>query len=121
MSPVTFDLPWPAQALHPNARPGHWGPVARARRDQRQAAFYIARGSLPVNFRAPEGRIDVGIDFLPPDRRRRDVDGMLASLKSGLDGIADAMRVDDSRFRITFALTEPTKGGKVRITVGRAA
>lgn len=61
------------------------------------------------------------MDFLPPDRRRRDMDNLLASCKGLLDGIADALGVDDSRFAITLALTsEPVKFGGVRVTIGRA-
>lgn len=54
------------------------------------------------------------LDFYPPDKRRRDVDNLLASLKSALDGICDAWGIDDSRFRmIILRMEAPIKGGKV--------
>lgn len=35
----------------------------------------------------------------PPDHRERDRDNLLASMKAGLDGVASALQIDDSRFR----------------------
>ena len=35
---------------------------------------------------------------------------MLASLKSGLDGIADAWKVDDNRFKLTISTVEEIAG-----------
>lgn len=42
---------------------------------------------------------------------------MLSSLKSGIDGIAKAWNVDDSRFRLTLEVGEPVKMGAVEISV----
>lgn len=40
---------------------------------------------------------------------------MLASIKAGLDGIAQAWGVDDSRFRLTLQIGEVVKNGTIRI------
>lgn len=57
------------------------------------------------------------IAFHPPDLRRRDIDNLLASLKSAIDGICDAWQIDDSRFRrIALEMMDKVKGGKVVIT-----
>jgi crossover junction endodeoxyribonuclease RusA len=64
-------------------------------------------------------RIPVAITFHPPDKRRRDTDGMLSALKSSLDGVADALQVDDSLFDLSLTVREPVKGGEVVVTVGR--
>jgi crossover junction endodeoxyribonuclease RusA len=47
-------------------------------------------------------RAHLVVTFCPPDERKRDLDNMLAAIKSGLDGIADAIGMDDSRWEITM-------------------
>lgn len=66
--------------------------------------------------------LTVEITFCPPDKRRRDVDNMLASIKSGLDGISDATGVDDSAWHYGIARGDSVKGGAVLVHVfpGRA-
>jgi hypothetical protein len=51
----------------------------------------------------------------------RDFDNAIASLKASLDGLADALRVDDNRFRLSFAWGEPCKPGRVEIVIGEKA
>ena len=41
---------------------------------------------------------------------------MFAAMKAGLDGLADAMRVDDRKFRTTFDVADQI-GGMVKVTV----
>lgn len=64
----------------------------------------------------PDGRLHVTVEFVPPDRRHRDRDNMLASIKSGLDGLADALGVNDSRFDLTIRVADDI-GGMVRVEV----
>lgn len=115
-------LPWPARALHPNARV-HWRTKAAATKDARHSAFHLARaagwapGILPA-----DGKLSLWVDFIPPDRRRRDDDGMPAAFKAWRDGLADALGIDDNRFRSFPYLSdrEVVKSGcvRVRITLG---
>jgi crossover junction endodeoxyribonuclease RusA len=67
----------------------------------------------------PEGApLRVTLRVYPPDKRRRDWDNVIASLKSGLDGIADALGIDDSRFRLSIEmLPEVAKGGRVDVVL----
>jgi hypothetical protein len=55
----------------------------------------------------------------PPDKRRRDFSNTIAALKAHIDGISDALAVDDSKFRISWpdSFAEPVKGGKIIITI----
>ena len=54
--------------------------------------------------------------FSPPDRRRRDLDNMHASMKAALDGIALAIGCDDSEFcPIIIDRAPPVKGGSVLV------
>jgi Holliday junction resolvase RusA-like endonuclease len=112
-------LPWPDKSLSPNARV-HWAVRAKAARNAKKAAFYGCRESGLV-VPETEWKLHVWIDFYPPDKRNRDADNCLASLKSALDGIADALGVNDNRF-VCHPWIKDTfeKGGlvKVRITAG---
>lgn len=90
-------LEWPKRVLHPNSRV-HWSQRHRARKQARRDAHLLAKAAGWHRVEWPDGRLHVWIDGYARDRRRRDHDGFLASLKAHLDGIADAMGVDDSRF-----------------------
>lgn len=102
----TVELPWPDRRLHPNARV-HWSVKAGAARKARRDAFYACRasglGTVPDDI-----ALNITATFFPPDKHVRDDDGLLSSLKAAFDGIADALGVDDSRFRI-----QPIRRGHV--------
>ena len=110
-------LPWPSRDLHPNSRV-HWTVKARAVREARHEAWAIAKAARWTIAEWPDGRLHVWIDGYPTDRRRRDADGLLSSLKAALDGIAEAMGVDDRRFvPHPWVHDEVRKGGEVRIRI----
>ena len=108
-------LPWPSPKLSPNAREGHWAVRRRASTAARHEAFVITR----LVFKAKPGweAAKLDIEFCPPDRRRRDRDNLIASLKAATDGIADALGIDDSKFIPTYRIGAPVKGGAVRVTI----
>ena len=56
------------------------------------------------------------ITFHPPCKRKRDRDNMIAAFKSGQDGIAECMGVDDHRFVPTYRVGAPVKRGCVLVT-----
>ena len=110
-------LPWPSRTLHPNARV-HWGALAKAKKDARALGFLSARIAGWHQEPLPEGRLHLWMDFYPPDKRRRDDDGLLASMKAARDGIADAIGIDDSRFvSHPWVKDEVRLGGEVRIRI----
>jgi len=114
---VILTLPWPERALHPNARV-HWRQLAKAKKAARSLAFLEAVRAGAKGANLPAGRLHLWIDFYPPDRRRRDDDGLLASMKAHRDGIADALGVDDSRFvSHPWIKDEVRKGGEVVIKI----
>ena len=108
-------LPWPHRDLHPNTR-CHWSKRSRATKAAKATAHLLA---LEAGARVDwDGRIHVWITGYPPDRRRRDHDGFLSSLKASLDGLADALGVDDRRFVPHPDLhDEVRKGGEVRVAL----
>jgi crossover junction endodeoxyribonuclease RusA len=114
----TIALPWPHSNLSPNARK-HWRPVAKAKKAYREAAVWACAAAKlrPMTC----ARLAVSITFHAPDKRHRDIDNMLASIKAGLDGIADVCGVDDSKWSITIAKGEPRKGGAVVVVLSAPA
>ena len=112
---MILTLPWPPKACNPNAR-NHWTKLSVAKRRLRDMWFISARNQ-------GAGRLDalhltISLQFVPPDRRRRDMDNMLASCKAGMDGLSDLFGVDDSRWLLRLSIApEPVKGGAVRVEV----
>lgn len=110
-------LYWPSRDLHPNSRV-HWSKRSKAAKAMRGHACLLALAAGWGRENVPEGRLHVWIDAYPPDRRRRDADGLLSSLKAALDGVADALEVDDRRFvPHPYIKDEVRKGGEVRIRI----
>lgn len=108
-------LPWPDSRLSTHAK-GHWRPKAKATKAARGAACTVARAT---GLRAAMDRPTLEFTFYPPDRRRRDLHNMQGMCKAYIDGIADAMGMDDHGFRCVFPdrFEDPIKGGAVLITV----
>lgn len=110
-------LPWPSRDLHPNSR-CHWSKRAKAAKAERAGAHVLAIKAGWKAIALGDGPLHVWIDGYATDRRRRDADGLLSSLKPALDGIADALGVDDRRFvPHPWIKPEVVKGGEVRIRI----
>jgi crossover junction endodeoxyribonuclease RusA len=111
MKLMTITVSLPPKALSPNSRP-HWAAKARATKAHRGEAFLMTQREVR--------RLNLTVDddcellirplFLYRVERRRDRDNAMASLKAALDGIAEALGVDDSRFIV----------GPVRFSTGVA-
>lgn len=110
---LEITLPWPPKELSPNSRQ-HWAKLAKAKRLYRHACAItaISQGAKRI---AADG-LHLTITFYPPTRRAFDLDGLLSRMKSGLDGLADVLGVDDSRWSFTIAKS-PDIGGFVRVEV----
>jgi crossover junction endodeoxyribonuclease RusA len=73
------------------------GRAAKKARTDAQTAC-LATGARGLNW----GAVHADILFCAPDARRRDLDNLLASIKSALDGIADTIKIDDSKWQIAM-------------------
>ncbi len=116
-------LPYPDKALSPNSR-CHWSQKAKAAKKARSDAFYLARaaGMNKSAFADYEHRLHFWIDIYAKTKNYPDADNMLSSLKSALDGIADALELNDRRFiPHPFIKDETHKGGKVVIRITKDA
>lgn len=91
---IEVTLPWPPSKLSPNARV-HWRVLAKHKKAYREACYWLSHS---LKGKAPDGPLGLELTFYPPNRRARDRDNLLASMKSGLDGFAEALGIDDSRF-----------------------
>lgn len=97
---LIITLPWPDTSLMPNRKNGrHWGGTQAAKVRARQDGYFGAKKALGTSEMVSQDRMPVKITFVAPDARRRDIDNMLACIKPQLDGIAQALHIDDSRFR----------------------
>lgn len=115
-----IDLPWPDKLLNPNAR-AHWRARAPKVKHARLAAFVLMSASVPARERKLNWpKVGVSVEFCPPDKRRRDMDNLVASMKASFDGIADAIGIDDRHFIPTYSMGSPVKGGCVRVTLSEA-
>ena len=112
---MLIKLPWINPQLSPNARI-HWAHKAKLIKADRNFSHFMAEAEKRrVNWVAPEGNIPVKITFHPPDKRRRDLDNAIASMKGATDGIAQALGVDDSVFVPTYKFGDVVKGGRVTV------
>ncbi|HDS1811562.1 MULTISPECIES: endodeoxyribonuclease RusA [Pseudomonas] len=111
---MELTLPWPPAACSPNARV-HWREKSKAAKSYRAACHLLAK---QAGVTAPEGEALLMLEFVPPDRRRRDDDNLLAMFKAGRDGLADALGIDDNVFATQIRVSkETTKGGAVRVRI----
>jgi len=113
-------LPWPDKRLSPNARQ-HWAALAAVKKQARNDAHVLATLAMPLKARrdiaASEGRIPIIVRFYPPDQRHRDDDNMISSFKAARDGIAEALGVDDRRFKPIYKFEEPEKPGRIEVEI----
>lgn len=61
----------------------------------------------------PDGKIYLIVTFHPPAGYRYDQDNLIARMKSSLDGLAQAWKVDDHCFSITYKIGDVVKNGSV--------
>lgn len=114
---ILLRLSWPSLALWQNRRV-HWAARSRATQEARKTAWAEALTRGVKNL--PEAETyTLRFSFYPPDKRKRDLHNMPATQKANIDGIADALGVDDSRFRVVWPTewAEVVKGGAVLVEV----
>lgn len=113
-------LPWPDRRLSPNARL-HYRVTSPVKAKARKDAAYLTYDAMPGGARevrqhfAGDGPIRYRVTFYPPDARHRDDDNMIAMFKAARDGIADALGVNDRRFRPEYYFADPCKPGRVEV------
>jgi len=96
---LSVTLPFPDRRLNPNNSKGrHWASAVALRRAARVSAAHLTRIAGTGHQFEPGQELALVITFIQPDRRARDRDNLLAACKPMLDGVADALGVNDSQF-----------------------
>ena len=99
-------LPWPPKQLFPNfKRAHHWTAYHKYCRNARTLAWGLTAQELGPKLRTYDvgtERLAIRLQVQPPMRGGRvpDDDGIKGALKHYLDGISDALGVDDKRFKL---------------------
>lgn len=113
---ITIRLDWPARELSPNARV-HW----RAKSEIVKYHRAIARLEALKFEGWTYPRVDLAVNFYPPDKLHRDLDNAYSSIKSYQDGIFDALGMNDSCINLVeLRWAGVRKGGMVEITLMEA-
>jgi hypothetical protein len=114
---VQIVLPFPPASLSGH-NTGHHYAKAKLIAQHREWAMNATLAAAP---KVPaEGDIRICLAFYPPNRRG-DRTNFPNRAKPAIDGIADALKVNDSRFLPSYLFGEPVKGGQLVVTIGEGA
>lgn len=116
---MKIDLPWPHKLLWPNGSVGNRHAKAREVKKHRSWAFLATLEAvggerpvlplpLPITLHVHAKRFGT----LP------DADNCVAALKSSLDGIADALKVNDRAFASPVVKYAPERDGRFVVELG---
>jgi crossover junction endodeoxyribonuclease RusA len=86
----------------------------RAKKQYRTECAWQARSQGATVLAVP--RLHVAFTFYPPSRRRMDLDNCISRMKAGIDGLADVLGVDDSKWEMSFKFADAV-GGMVCVEV----
>lgn len=115
--PLAVRLPYPARLLSPNTHV-HWRAKDSSRAEAKEAAYWETYRTAG-EWTPPPGLLALTVYIHPPDKRKRDLDNILSSLKPSIDGMCCALGIDDSRFAAVILVRgEPMTGGAVVLEVG---
>ena len=111
---IEVTLPWPPKELSPNSRPHHMA-LARHKKKYKEACFWVAKqqGVQPMQAES----LNVQMTFFRPAKHHYDADNLVAAMKSGLDGLALALGVDDRIFRLGPPVIADQIGGTVKVRI----
>ena len=84
----SFTLPWTKPPLTENQRM-HWAQKSRLVKQVRREAFNLSRSIPPLD------RCEIRLVWVVADRRRRDEDNLVPTLKALCDGLVDGDVVPD--------------------------
>lgn len=120
---LKVELPFPDASLMPNRKNGtHWSKTHEAKSSAWNVGYYLTHEAAKRHsghWHPTNGQVPVTLTFCPPDKRRRDLDNLLAAMKAHLDGVAAALLMDDREFEpVTLKRGEVRKGGAVVLEVG---
>lgn len=102
--------------LSPNGR-GHWSKLAKAKAAYRRECAALVSRQQRVAWAGCEGLLKIELYFFPPTARWFDLDNLLARMKAGIDGLADALAFNDRCIRRVEAVRCEPAGKQARVEV----
>lgn len=115
---VEITLPWPPAVLSANSRASRFE-RAGAISDARLEALLLAEKNGLHLMKLPDGPLGTILTFHFPNDRRRDADNCLGMMKAALDGLCEALEIDDARlWPITLERGKNVTGGQVIVRIG---
>ena len=120
---IEFELPWFPKELNPNQKRLHPAKRNKIIQQYKHDCYYSIKATgIQKKIISITRNMPLAIIFYPPCNRRRDLDNCYAAIKAGLDGVADAFKIDDSTFRpVLLDFGEKYKSGKIILRVGSDA
>lgn len=103
---MRIELDFPPAELFPNRSKGaHWTKTHTARHNYREISGWSTKHQMK-DWKPTKEKISLKVTFVMPDKRLRDTDNCLAAAKAGLDGMADALGVNDRQFNPVIVYRE---------------
>jgi crossover junction endodeoxyribonuclease RusA len=99
--------------LSPNARV-HWAKLASVKKTYRLACAWQAK-EQGAKLNRTDRPVLLEMEFYKPNRRAMDRDNLLARMKAGLDGVCDALGIDDRIFSVVTIRVSDQIGGFVKV------
>ena len=115
---MRVELDFPPACLFPNRAKGtHWTVTHKAKTLYRDNSAWLTKGQIN-GWVSTDQNLALTITFVMPDKRLRDTDNCLAAAKAGLDGMADALGINDRQFQpVTIYREYGAKPGKMIVEV----
>lgn len=119
---VEVSCPWPPKQLMPNyKRSHHWTAYHKQAKAARTLGWGLTAREIGAQLRKwpVDNTLEIRLVVTPPKRRGPlpDEDNLKGACKHYLDGIADALGVDDSKFRFAPVEWLPKVGdGEITIS-----
>ena len=122
---LRLELPFPPKGLSPNSRLG-WRAKAKLVGQYRESCGWAGKVDMTVQqggntldeLDPLDPPVEATVTFVVPDRRRRDLDNLLAMLKPAWDGLCDAQVLAGDDY--TQFKGVPGVGGWVVVDKGRS-
>lgn len=119
---MIITLPWPDSALNvneSNTQGGFW-PRVNSAKEYRNTAYTSTYESKDFLEYFAEGQFkkvtSLTVDFYPP-KNNRDTDGLLSSIKPGIDGIFDAIHQNDRQVSKIALIRHPADKDNPRVEI----
>lgn len=118
----SVELPWPPRGLSPNARLNRYAKATLFKNTKLCAKLHTKNAMRAIGMESVEpkgdGLVNVRLVSTPPILRYRDEDNLIANCKATLDGIAEAIKVNDHYFHFREQIwNKPSAPGKLTVVI----